>query len=139
METGLRQGYQIVAAMKIREALGENLKFEKNADEFLRDFCDRSTTISQACFAAAKNVKLTKQKSGQKPLDWYDNFTRVIVLIARKNNIRTTIVTDRETGKPRGRFLELGAAFEKLLYPAMRSPSRSALAKRLSRSLGRIK
>ena len=136
LETGIRRAYQIEAAARIREVLTKNPELRKSADAFLSDFCNRMNTVSEACLVAASDLKSMKAKAGQKPIDWYDNFTRVLVLIAMRNNIRTTVVIDRVTGKPRGRFFELAAAFERLLYPAMRSPSRVALAKRLSRSLG---
>jgi hypothetical protein len=139
LQTGLQESYQIDAAIRIRQVLAENAKLKSSADKYLRDFCDRLNTVSQACLVAAKNVKLTKRKSGQKPLDWYDEFTRIVMLIARKNNIRTTFLTDRDSNKKSGRFLDLAEGFENLLYPTMRSPSRGALAKRLSRSLARIK
>lgn len=139
LETGFRRSHEIDVAIRIREALRKNPKLKKNADQFLGDFCDRSKTISQACLAAAELVKSTKRKGGRKPIDWYDDFTRLLVFIAKRNNIRPTIVVDRVTRKARGRFLELAAGFERLLYPAMRSPSRAALASRLSRSLRRIK
>ena len=95
--------------------------------------------VTQACLVAASDLKSMKAKAGRKSIDWYDDFTRILIFIAELNNISTTIVTDRVTGKPKGPFLELGAAFERLLYPPMRSPSRGALAKRLSRSLRRVK
>ena len=95
--------------------------------------------VSQACLVAATDLKSMKGKAGQKPIDWYDDFTCVLAFIAERNNIRPTIVTDRTTGKPKGRFLDLAGVFERLLYPAMRSPSLGARAKRLSRSLRRIK
>jgi hypothetical protein len=139
LETGFRQIHEIEVATRIREVLRKNPELTTKADEFLSDFCGRANTISQACLVAAKHVQSTKHKRGNKPIDWYDDFTRVLVFIAGRNNIRTTIVTDRVTGKPKGRFFELAAAFEKLLYPAMRSPTRGALAKRVSRSLTRIK
>jgi hypothetical protein len=139
LHTGFHEGHQVEAATRIREALEKNRELKTSADEFLQDFCDRMNAVSQACLVAAADLKSIKSKAGQKPIDWYDDFTRVLVLIAERNGIRTTVVTDRVTGKPGGRFLELGAAFERLLYPRMRSPSRAALAKRLQRSLRRVK
>ena len=139
LQSGIHESYQIDAAIRIRQLLAENAELNSSADEFLRDICDRLNTVSQACLAAAMDVKLTKRKTRQKLLDWYDDFTRIVMLIARKNNIRTTIVTDRATGKKGGRFLDLAAGFERLLYPAMRSPTGVARAKRLARSLARIK
>lgn len=139
LQTGFHEGHQIEAATRIREALEKNSELKTSADEFLQDFCDRMNAVSQACLVAAGDLKSIKGRSGRKSIDWYDDFTRALVLIAERNNIRTTIVTDRVTHKSGGRFLELGAAFERLLYPPMRSSSREALAKRLRRSLRRVK
>lgn len=139
LETGLHQSHEIQAALNIRKALANNPEVKDSADEFLSDFCRRMDTISQACLVAAKDVTSTKRKSGQKLIEWHDNFTRVLIFISRLNNIKTTVEIDRISGKPKGRFLTVAVAFERLLYPAMRSPSRAALATRLSRSLKRIK
>jgi hypothetical protein len=138
-ETGLRQPHEIEVANRIREVLSKNPEIKIDADEFLTDFCDRINTISHACLIAARDLQSSKARAGNKSIDWYDDFTRVLVNLAEKNSIRPTIENDRRTGKPRGRFFELAAGFESLLYPKMRSPSPSALAKRLSRSLARLK
>lgn len=139
LQTGIHDGHQVETATRIRDVLKTNPELKTSADEFLQDFCDRLHAVSQACLVGATDLKSMKGKAGQKPIDWYDDFTRVLALIAERNNIRPTIVTDRITGKPKGRFLELAGAFERLLYPEMRSPSLGACAKRLSRSLRRIK
>jgi hypothetical protein len=139
LETGFRHSHEIEVARRARETLAQNPELKISASDFLNDFCNRLNTVSHACLVAAADLKRVKGKAGQKPIDWYDDFTRVLICISGRNNIRTTIGTDRTTGKPRGRFLELGAAFERLLYPTMRSPSVGALAKRLSQSCRRIR
>jgi hypothetical protein len=139
LETGIRNSHQIEVAIRIKEALAQNSELKNSADDFLSDFCNRMNTVSQACQVAASDLKSVKARSGQKPIDWYNDFARILIFIAERNDIRATVVIDRLTGKAKGRFLELAAGFERLLYPAMRSPSRAALASRLSRSLRRIK
>jgi hypothetical protein len=138
-QTGLRQSHEIEVANRIREVLSKNPEIKIDADEFLDDSCDRISTISHACLIAARDLELNKADAGKKAIDWFDDFTRVLVNIAEKNGTRPSIENDRDTGKPKGRFFELAAGFERLLHPEMRSPSPSALAKRLSRSLARIK
>jgi hypothetical protein len=138
-QSGFRQSYEIEVANRIREVLSKNPEIKTDADEFLSDSCDRISTISHACLIAARDLELNKGEAGKKAIDWFDDLTRVLVNIAEKNGIRPSIENDRRTGKPRGRFFELAAGFEFLLYPQMRSPSPTALAKRLSRSLARLK
>jgi hypothetical protein len=138
LETGFRDSHQIAVTIQVRDALG-TISEIKNADRYLRDFCDRMDTVLQACVIATAYLRSTKGNAGRKAVDWYDEFARLVASIARKNKIRTAIAIDRITHKPKGQFLDLAAAFEQLLYPTMRSPSRVALAKRLTRSLGRIK
>jgi hypothetical protein len=138
-QTGLRQSHEIEVANRIREVLSKNPEIRIDADEFLSDFCDRTSTISHACLIATRHIELNKAEVGKRAIDWFDDFTRVLVVIAERNCLRPTIENDRDTGKPKGHFFELAAGFERLLYPQMRSPSPSALAKRLSRSLARLK
>jgi len=139
LQTGFHDAYQIETAARLRHALEQNPELKTGADKFLGDFCDQMNAVAQACLVAAKYLKSMARRPGRIPIDWYDDFTRVLVTLAKRNDIRTTIVTDRVTGKPHGRFLELATSFERLLYPAMRSPSRAARAKRLARSLRRLK
>jgi hypothetical protein len=138
-QTGFRHSHQIQVALNIRRALAKDPLIRNEANEFLNDFCTRLNSVSRACLVAARDLTSIKRKRGQKPIDWYDDFTRVLIFIAGLNKIRTTIETDRGNGKPKGRFLSLAAGFERLIYPEMRSPSNWAMAKRLSNSLGRVK
>jgi hypothetical protein len=138
-QTGFRQSYEMEAAHRIRQVLSKNSEIKIDADEFLRDSCDRISAISDACLVAARDLDLNKGEAGKKAFDWFDDFTRALVNLAEKNDIRPTIENDRRTGKPKGRFFGLATGIERLLFPEMRSPSPSALAKRLSRSLARLK
>ncbi len=139
-ENGLRQARDIEVAKNVREILAMNPEIGNidKANEFLSDCNDRLSTISHACLVAAKGLKSIKGKAGRKPLDWHDDFTAILTSIAEQNGIRATITIDRESREAQGRFLDLAALFEGLLLPSMRSPSRTALAKRLSRSITRL-
>ncbi len=137
-ETGLRESHDTAVALKVRALLAANPEIGGHADEFLRDFCDRMSTVAHACLAAAKDLRSTKGKEGRKALDWYNDFTRVLVAIAKQNGIRPTVTINRDTSEPEGRFLGLATAFETLLSPSMRSPSDMARAKRLSRALAAL-
>ena len=136
-ETGLQSAHNIEVVTKVREILARNPELGDlvKADKFLSDCCDRLKTISHACLVAAKDLGSTKGKAGRKRLDWLDDFRAVLMSVADQNGIRPTIITDRETGEVKGRFLDLAVGFEQLLWPTMRSPTRTALAKRFSRTL----
>jgi len=138
LQTGLRESLEIEVTTRIKEVLHKNPEIGIDAGEFLGDFCDRISTISHACLVAERALALDKHEAGRKEIDWFDDFTRVLVFIAERSGLRPAIENDRGTGKPKGRFFELAGAFEGLLYPQMRSPSPSALAKRLGRSLARL-
>jgi hypothetical protein len=138
-ESGLQQANYIVVANKAREILAMNPEIGESADAYLSDFCNRLDTVSHACLVAATALKSTKGKKGRKTLDWFDDFTAVLVSVAERHGIRPTITTHRSTGVAQGRFLHLAEGFERLLWPDMRSPTRGALAKRLSRALARLR
>jgi hypothetical protein len=138
-QTGLQQASHILVANKARESLAMNPEIGDSADAYLSDFCNQLDTVSHACTVAATALKSTKGSAGRKALDWFDDFTAVLVSIAKQNGIRPTIATDRSTGVAQGRFLDLAKGFERLLWPEMRSPSRAALAKRLSRALAELR
>jgi hypothetical protein len=106
-QTGLRQPHEIEVANRIREVLSKNPEIKIDADEFLSDSCDRISTISHACLIAARDLQSSKARAGKKSIDWFDDFTRALVNIAEKNGIRPTVENDRDTGKPKGRFLSL--------------------------------
>jgi hypothetical protein len=139
-ETGLQTAHNIEVAKKVRAILAVNPEIGDlvKADKFLSDCCDRLKTISHACLVAAQDLRSTKGKAGRKQLDWFDDFTAILMSIAEQNGIRPTIITDRKAHKVQGRFLDLAGGFERLLWPTMRSKTRTALAKRLSRALSRL-
>ena len=134
-ETGFRSSHEVYLAGKVKEFLAKNSEIRQRPDEYLKDFCDRADTISHACVVAAADLRTIKGKAGNKPLTWFNEFTRVLVDIARRHSIPATIINSRGNGEPEGPFFELATAFEQLLYPKMRSPSHHARAKRISRAL----
>ena len=137
-ETGFQQAHQLAISLKIREMLVANPEIESKADEFLSNFCGQLSTVAHACFVAAKELKSTKGNAGRRALDWYNDFARVLVPIAKQNGIRPTVTIHRGTGEAQGRFLDIATGFERLLMPSMRSPSKTARAKRLSRALAGV-
>jgi hypothetical protein len=109
------------------------------AQTYLCEFCDRARTIASASRAAAARLGSTVGKDGHPRYRWHDELTAVLVDICRKNGIMPKARIDRVSGEPVGRFVEVAAAFERLLLPEMRSPTPQALVKRLQRSLNRVR
>jgi hypothetical protein len=138
-ETGLQEAHRIEISLKVREMLAANPEIGSKAHGFLSNFFSQLRTVASACLVAANDLRSIKGDAGQRALNWYTDFTRVLVGIARQNGIRPTVATDRDTGEPQGRFLDIATGFERLLLPSMRSPTKTARAKRLSRALARLR
>jgi hypothetical protein len=127
---------RVIAFLATNQEIGD----EDEAVEYLTQFCHMSDIISEACDAAATYLNSIKGSAGRKPLVWFNDFIRILLPIAKQNQIPITIETDRVSGEAQGRFLDLVLKFERLFAPdvGMRSPSRVALAKRISRALADI-
>jgi len=137
-ETGDQQAHHTEVSLKVIEMLTANPEIRIGAHEYLSDFCARLSTVAHACLVAAKDLGSTKGKAGRKAIGWYNDFTLLLASIAKQNGIRPTVTIDRETGEAQGRFLDITTGFEQLLLQSMRSPSKTARAKRLSRSLAEL-
>lgn len=105
--------------------------------DYLEDFSRRSQILISAALEQAKATASTKGYRGRPQLDWYDDFTDLIVQMATLCGIRPTISTNRETGQKGGPFVDLARALERLLVKEMRAPSKVASIKRLERGLRR--
>src|SRR5262249_31942232 len=95
-------------------------------------------TISEACRVAARYLEIAKSEAGKKAIDWFDDYTRILVWLAEKNDIPVKIIIDRSADTPTNRFFDIALNMERVLHPKMRAPSPGALGKRLSRSLSRL-
>lgn len=138
---GIQRADSVEAVNRIKEMLSLNPAIGKlsKAEEYISSACEIAETISQACHAAAWMLSSVKGKRGRPPHHWYNEFTQILCDIACENGIKSSLENDRDTGKPKGRFLELAEGFERLFPREMRSPSREALAKRLSGPLRQIR
>ncbi|MBM6583071.1 hypothetical protein ILT44_22990 [Microvirga sp. BT689] len=78
-------------------------------------------------------------KQGQRGIAWYDHFVRALLEAATRLGMSTST---RDSGSKDGggtAFTEFVLEFEKLLPEAGRSPSAIACAKRINRSLSRLR
>jgi hypothetical protein len=132
-ETGFHESHDIQVALKIRSTLAAEIGLTKAQDR-MADFHKWPRTIAEACRRAAVDLDLIRGTPGRQSRDWYRDFKRVLVSIARKNGIKPKVIINRRTHEAQGRFIDLAEKFERLLPRDMRSPSREAIAKRLERS-----
>lgn len=138
---GIQRAENIEAASRIKKALSLHPAIGKlsKAEDYMSSACEIAETISQACNAAARMLGSVKGKRGRPSHHWYAQFTLILCDVACENRVKPILENDRVTGEPKGRFLELAEGFEQLFPREMRSPSRKALAKRLSGPLRQIR
>lgn len=140
-ERGIHRANNVEAVNLVKKTLSLHSAIGKlnKAEDFISSACEVVETISQACHVAARMLGSVKGKRGRRSYHWYAQFTEILCDIACENGIKSSLENDRDTGKPKGRFIELAEGFERLFPPKMRSPSREALAKRLSGPLQKIR
>ena len=105
--------------------------------DYLAEFNGQCQLVAAAARAQANVTASTKGFRGRPQLEWYDDFTDLLVQVAARGGIKPTISTNRQMGKKGGNFVELAYALEGLLVKHMRSQSKTACIKRLERSLRR--
>jgi hypothetical protein len=138
---GFARAHDLAVSGQVVQILASdpNIGSVEAAHAYLSDFCERADTIASACRAATSTLQPKKGKGGKIRYDWYDGFTAVLVGICKQNKLEPTVGFDSIAGEPVGDLSGLASAFERLLLPNMRSPTPSAMVKRLQRSLERIR
>ena len=105
--------------------------------------------MAHVCMVAHAAVPDQPAERGRLPIDWYDEFTALLLEMADRGGVTPTLRKDRITGLRSGWLLDAAQAFEAFLdweidgerLPPylMRSPSSEARGKRLERCLKRRK
>ena len=134
---GIHHTHFIEVVGQLSLALSENPEIGsvEEAQKFLADFRSRAGIVSHGASVANWLLSsLPKRPHGRVQQHWHDDFTRSVLRVCELNSVAATIVTDRVTREPKGRFLETAIALEQLLDPRIRAPSAGALAQRLERS-----
>jgi hypothetical protein len=139
LQTGIRQSEDIEFALLARQALSLNplVGDLSRADEKLTSFQQQCSEMAQVFWVAFRTLKEERGKPGRKKLDWYDDFTALLLKLAKLANIEPNLNKDRITKARGGWLFEAAQALEYFLYPPMRSETPEACGKRLERSLGR--
>ncbi len=107
--------------------------------KILRTFRKEAERIGHACMAAYADLSQKDDGENNKRLGWYDEFTALLLEIARKAGVNPSVGKDRITGTRTGWLFKAAQALEPFLDPVMRSPTPEACGKRLERSRTALK
>jgi hypothetical protein len=134
--TGLHTSQDLECALLIRNHLEhqQEIGSREKALELMEDFRTKAAKVAMACDAAVAELGALTGRAGRPKLDWYDEFTALLLDLAKKGNINPTLRKDRVTGERSGWLLKAALALETFLDPHMRSQSFEACGKRLERS-----
>ena len=112
-------------------------------------FQQDAARIAHVCMVARAALPKEPGERGRPPIDWYDDFTELLLEIANRGGVDPTLKKDRITGPCSGWLLDAAQALEafldweiggkRLSSHLMRSPSPEACGKRLERSLKRLR
>jgi len=138
-ETGLRTGFEIAVTSQLAKYLALEPTVGAKANELMTSFRERATQIAHACMIGYVDLSQEAGKQGREALDWYDDFTALLLRVAAKAGIEPTLRKDRNTRTRSGWLFEAAQSLETFFYPHMRSPSAEACGKRLERSRKRLR
>jgi hypothetical protein len=139
-ETGMQSAQDIEVVSQLAEwlALDPNVGSIEKAKELLASFVQQASRIAHACRVAGVDLDSRSATSGRSRLDWYDEFTALLLHIALKAGVRPSWQKDRVTGEWSGWLFEAARTLETFLPEEMRSPTSEACGKRLERSQKRL-
>jgi hypothetical protein len=140
-ETGFRTGIEIGVTNETVRYLAQDpsLGSTTSAPEFVSAFARDAARIAHVCMVAYIALPDRPAEGGRPALDWYDDFTGLLLEVAEKAGVAPSLRKDRITGVRSGWLFEAAQALEPFLWPQMRSPSPEACGKRLERSLKRLR
>jgi hypothetical protein len=139
-DTGLHNSNEIevVTQLKVRLAKDPKVGSIDRAWDLLTAFRHDARRVAHASLVTAAELSGHQGSRGRTRLNWYDDFTAVLLDIADKAEAKPDLYKDRQTGIRSGWLLEAALALEAFLYPAMWSQSAEACGKRLERSKARL-
>ncbi len=120
-------------------ALDPTVGSVESARTLVEQFCEQSAKIAHSCMVAHAELSEKSTRDGRPILAWYNEFTKLLLDIAGKSSVKPTLGKDPITGARIGWLYEAAEALEPFLDPWMRSLSAAARAKRLERSLKRLR
>ncbi len=140
-ETGIRSDLEIVVASRMVEylAMDPTVDSRDTARELVSAFQRDARRMAHVSLVARADLPDQAGERGRRVLDWYDDFTALLLDIANMAGVKPTLRKDRSSGARSGWLFEAAQALESFLYPEMRSPSPEACGKRLERSQRRLR
>ena len=108
-----------------------------NAHAAMQQFRELTKSMIGGARVAIDELERQQEAKGRPSLNWYDDFTALLVTIAKKARIAPTLNINRITGEPEGWLLDAARKLEVFLDKDMRSISPNARLKRLQRGLRR--
>jgi hypothetical protein len=139
-QTGMHESrdIEVVSQLKIVLIADPEVGSLQKADELISSQEDPAK-LTEACLIAARNLKNQVGKSGRPPFDWYDDFTAMLLQIAREAGVEPRLWKDRIEGDRAGWLFEAAWRLESFLNPDMVKGGKEACGTRLDRSKRRLK
>jgi hypothetical protein len=139
-QDGLHHGLDIEIVNQLENllALDPEVGSRKHAVKLLASFQRDATKIAHAGLIAAASLKMQVGKTGRRQLDWHDDFTGLLLKIAKRAEIEPRLWKDRIEGDWRGWLFQAARRLQAFFPTEMRAPSGEAAGKRLERSQIRL-
>ena len=138
IETGFRTSFESAVASQLTNDLALEPTVGSKAHELLASFHQQAAQIAHVCMVGYVDLSRKAGERGRLALDWYDDFTALLLDIAANAGIEPILRKDRSTRARSGWLFDAARTLETFLYPHMRSPSDEACGKRLERSRRRL-
>ena len=115
-------------------------RFNRHSENSRREF-SRAVRQNRTCLPGWMGGSGGRRRSEgpSRHCVWYDDFTSLLLDIAKKAGIKASVGRDRVTGERTGWLFQAAQALEPFLYDWMRSKSPEACGKRLERSMRRLR
>jgi hypothetical protein len=141
LEPGLARRLELEVATRLAEylALDPTVGSREKAEELLSALQQNAAQVAHVCLVARADLPHRTGERKQRVLAWHDDFTALLLDVAKKCAIEPTLRKDRITRARGGWLFEAAQALESFLWPEMRSTSAEARGKRLERSLRRLR
>ncbi|MBR1287725.1 hypothetical protein JQ597_37305 [Bradyrhizobium sp. AUGA SZCCT0177] len=139
-QTGIQdvRDIEVVSQLKIVLAADPEVGSFEKADELIGLQKDPAK-LAEACLIAARNLKKQEGKGGRPPAQWHDDFTALLLDIAKKGDVQPTSWKDSVSDKRRGWLFDAARSLEPFLNPKMVVGGEEATGSRLDRSKERLK
>ena len=139
-ETGFHSDVEIEIVSQLKDylALDPTIGSFERADQLISLFRQDAKKVAHACLVAGLDLGQQTGASGRARLNWRDDFTQLLLNIARAASIEPTLGFDRINDTGCGWLFDAAQALEGFLWLGMQAPSKEAAVKRLARSKKRL-